>query len=415
MQTKMKKAKMHKRGSTLPLAMVMVVILLLIGIGLLQLGFGARINAIVGSGYISARAAADAGIAQALHVMNSDINKDWTGYSDSDDFSDSAYGNAAYNYSIEGNSPPYQYDIVSTGTTARGTKTVHAAVRRVSKWEYAIIVEETIDLKANSIVDGYNSADPTDPATYVKIGTNSILPGMIDLKNGVVVDGDVLVGFGGDVATVILDRGATTGPRYPLPQPVPLTRNLAPAGLPPGQPLVPDANGVITTTQSGVYPFITLNQGEVLRVGDGINQVVDVVLYIQGDLTLKERAELRVTGIPGQEHASTWSSLTIYLDGQLTCHESSALNNETFKPGQFNLIGTGPDGINWEIKNAGDFYGVFDAPNAHIDIKQSGDIYGAVIGKSFLQRESCNIYYDQDLRDPSLWPTGFGIARWWEE
>jgi hypothetical protein len=405
--------KMAYSGSVLPLVVVLIVMLFLIGSGLLQLGFHARLGAIRSTSQISARAAADAGLAHALHVMNSQFNPlnlcqpDWSGHTGPPgDLSGSGYGNAAYEYWITGACP--NYEIKSTGTTLRGQKTVYAALRIVTKYEYAIIVEEDITFKEGVLIDGYNSADPTDPGTYVKVGTNSILPGMIDLKNGVVVDGDVLVGFGGDVATVILDRGATTGPRYPLPSPVPLERNTLPddwVGLP-APAIVFDPCGVATIAQSGDYTYnsIELPEGHTLRVGDMVN-VAHVRIHITGNLWLKHAAELRVTGIPGV--GSTWSSLAIYLDGVLDAGNSNGINNETLKPGQFKLIGTGPDGVNWVIKNAGAFYGVFDAPNANIQIKESGDIYGAVIGKSCDLRQAGNVFYDEDLRQPIEGPVGF--------
>jgi hypothetical protein len=336
----------------------------------------------------------------------------WIPYSDSGDLSDSAYGNAGYNYTITGVFG--NHSIVCTGTAGRGTKTVYAAVRVLTKFDYAIIVEDKIELYPGSIVDGYNSADPADPDTYVKIGTNSILPRMIELYPDCFVDGDVLVGFGGQVSTVIdQSPGAITGPQYPLPSPVPMERNPAPFGLPAGQAIVYDACGVATITQSGVYSNIEVPQGRVLQVGDGINQVVDVVLYVTGDLWLHQGAEVRVTGTPMMP--TTWSALTIYLDGELDGGNSNGINNMTLKPGQFKLIGTGPDGVDWVIRNGGAFYGVYDAPKANIEIKESGDIYGAVIGKSYEQKAKCNIFYDEDLSQPWSGPTGFGISRWWEE
>jgi hypothetical protein len=410
MRTKYKNPKTYRTGSILPLAVVMVVILFLIGMGLLELGFGARLNAIIGSQYISARAAADAGIAQALHDMNSPPwENSW-----SEDLSDSAYGRASYDYSIQTISSD-SYRIRSTGTAGdgRAARTIYADVRRLSVYEYAIIVEDSLMFHEGVLIDGYNSADPTDPSTYLKIGTNSTLPGMITLHNHMVVDGDVLVGFGGEVATVIEELpvgGASTGPRYPLPSPVPLTRKPAPFGLPPGQSLVFDANGVATITQSGEYTNLTLEAGQTLQID---NPFQKVVLYISGDLWLKNAAQLVVTGIPGMP--STWSWADVYLGGDLKAGNSNGINNMTEKPGRFKLIGTGPDGAKWEIKNAGDFFGVFDAPNADLIIKQSGDIYGAVIGKSCDLRQAGNVYYDEDLRDPSAWPAGFGISRWWEE
>lgn len=401
----------------MPLAVTMVIVLFLVGMGLLQVGFHARLQAILSSFQISARAAADAGIAHALYEMNNkfDPNQPWDNTWLPPELTGtfpSSYGSATYTCNVTGVLGTHQ--AVSVGTAGRGIKTVFGTFRLISRYDYALIVEEGITLKAGTLIDGYNSNNPSDTDVFVKIGTISTEPGAIWLNNGVVVDGDVLVGFGGEPATVIKDLGATTGPRYPLPQDIELDMKTPPVGLPPGQPIVFDSNGVATITESGVYGSIELPEGHVLRVGDGLNNVVDAVIYITGDLWLKHAAELRVTGDPALP--STWSSLTIYLDGMLTAGNSNGINNETEKPGRFKLIGTGPEGLVWEIKNAGDFFGVFDAPNAHLIIKQSADIYGAVIGKSFDLRESGNLYYDKDLTDPTLYGSmGFGLDRWWEQ
>ncbi|HUT31665.1 MAG TPA: hypothetical protein VMX13_17885 [Sedimentisphaerales bacterium] len=421
MKTRKTKRTVEKRGIVLPLVITIAVCLAIIGIGLLQVGLGTRVMAVRTTSEISARAAADAGITRALYEMNRRFSPDvawdnsWIPYGGAGDLSNSASGNATFTYDINGVFG--NHHIVSRGTAGAVSqirKTLHADVRVVTKFDYAIIVQDRIDLYPGSVVGGYNSADPTDPFTYVKIGTNSILPDMIWLRPDCFVDGDVLVGFNGDVETVIEARpGATTGPRYPLPQPVPLLKTPVPYNLPPGQPITYDANGFAIITQSGVYSNIEVPQGSVLQVGDGINQVVDVVLYVQGDLWLRQGAELRVTGTPGIP--TTWSALTIYLDGELDGGNSNGINNMTLKPGQFKLVGTGPEGVDWLIRNGGDFYGVYDAPNANIEIKESGDIYGAVVGKSFEQKAKCNIFYDEDLSQPYSGPVGFAISRWWEE
>jgi hypothetical protein len=97
-----------ERASVLPLALIMVVILFVTGIGLLRLAFYSRLQAIVSTAGISARAAADAGITQALHEMNKRFDygqpwdNSWIPYSASDDLSGSAYGSAGYNFDITG-------------------------------------------------------------------------------------------------------------------------------------------------------------------------------------------------------------------------------------------------------------------------------------------------------------------------
>jgi hypothetical protein len=180
----------------------------------------------------AARDAADAGIRRALYEMNrtfvfgvgpGPLPPDVV-----DEPLDNSY--ARYSYHVDGPlmDPATDEDywlITSTGEAGQKVRTVYAMTTITNLFDYALIVTDTITLHEGSLLDGYNSlfGYPSPPATYdLKIGTTSILENRIDLKNNVVVDGDVLIGIGGDLDVVIKETpegGATTGLRYALPTP----------------------------------------------------------------------------------------------------------------------------------------------------------------------------------------------------
>jgi hypothetical protein len=280
-------------------------------------------------------------------------------------------------------------------------------VSLTSLFDYALIVTDKIILKSDTLIDGYDSSvgyDPLNPSPYLRIGTTSTLPNRIVLNNNVVVKGDVLIGIGGKLDEVIKEPsgGATTGPRYNLPHPFEFEVIDIPACGPSLGSI--DTNsitvGVFGATTYATYDGITLSESGLMDI-EG-----NVVLHILGDIRLNHAAEIRVT--PS-------SSLTIYLDGHLRAGQSNGINNMTYIPANFMLFGTGPPVQGWEIMNAGDFYGVYYAPNADIDIYAKGDIFGSVSGLSFELKQGGDLHYDIALSQLDPYKTGFGVARWWEE
>jgi choice-of-anchor A domain-containing protein len=110
------------------------------------------------------------------------------------------------------------------------------------------------------------------------------------------------------------------------------------------------------------------------------------------------------------------TSVSIYLDGDLTAGNSSGINNETETPANFILYGTGEDQT-FDIKAKSEWYGAVYAPNADISIKAGADIYGSFIGASFENKAGGFIWYDAALRDVSTTDVavGFVVERWREE
>lgn len=417
MKTRKGNSTRNIRGIVLPIVVTIGIILAILGIGLLQLGFGGRIISVITTSGISARTAADAGLAHALYEMNSRFmfgfpwDNSWLPFSSGAVSLDNA--DASYSYVIEGPltdaaTGDTYWQIASTGTSHRETRTVNARTRLTNLFEYAIIVTKRIILKADTLVDGYDSAlgyDPANPSPFFRIGTNSIdspPTGGITLNTGVIVKGDVLVGVGGNPEDIIVDHGATTGNRYALATPFKFEDIIVPfAGASLGSINDPNVKigspGVTTVVK---YDNITIPNGGTMEL-EG-----DVHLHITGDLTLRQGAEMRVM---------PFSSAQVYLDGDLSAGNSNGINNLTLIPANFKLFGTGEPFQKWPIQNNGDFYGVYYAPTADIIIKANADIFGSVSGNSFDMRNTGNLHYDVQLSELIPFDTGFVIDRWWEE
>jgi len=438
MELNKNRSKKYRRGSILGAVIVIGLCLALLGFGMLKMGFGSRVNSAISVSSITAREAADAGIAKALYEMNFNfpaeppiqLGTDFPGTLDNSD--------ATYTYRVDDPFPADNgnYLITSTGFSDRGQRVVYAITDFVNDIRFGIIVSETLELKQGTLIDGYDSNsvggyDPADPC-LVRIGTNSIEENAIILRNNVVITGDVLVGVGGDPDSVIQMLGSP-GPsmkaKYAMREPYKWVVKTPPPGLPLGEPInfVADPNfplypqGVFTITRSGVYDNITVGQGQLLRIESEILPS-ELYLIINGDLTLGQGSELRIEGVPLTP--ATWTTTTIFLGGNLNGSNSNGINNETDKPINFYLYGTGSNQT-WIIKNDTDFYGVYNGRFADIEIRAKGAIYGSVAGRNFRLDTAeggqpdpevyFGVHYDVDLENWVGTDIGYDIRRWWEE
>jgi len=399
--------KSKKRGSAIPLAVVVVLILLAMGTGLLKLGLNSRIYSIRTTSDITARSAADAGLTMALYQMNEKLKvKPWSSSSmPKATDTNLLYCDASYSYSVTGNLPN-GYIIKSVGTADQAQRTVYATVGLRGLFEHAILTKGSLVLKSDTVIDGYNSGDPLDTDFDVDIGTQSTEDSMVVLNSGVIVEGDVLVGIGGDPDTVIKDLGATTGDQFGGTEKDPLPL-ISPPALTDMMKDIEAKSETITITEDGQYGNITLassvNAG-ILEIDGG-----DVVLYITGNINLGNSCEIIV---------KDGSSLTIYLDGDIISGNGSSIGTENPSKDALTikLYGTGEGEQNFDIKAKNEWTGVIYAPNANIDLYANGDVYGAIVSDSFEFKNGGNYYYDEALREVSLEDIGvyFVVERWYE-
>lgn len=392
-----RKLKLKKRGSAITFAMLAIVLLMSMGVGLLNLGLHSRMNSIRTTSDIAARCAADAGLTKALYEMNNKLKVDpWNGSSLPQETNASLpHFNATYSYTVTNSSGDYA--VQSTGISGQSQRTVSCTLQLRGPFEAAIFTENGIQLKNSAIVDWYNF---TADDRIMQIGTNSIAPGSIDLKNSATVNGDVVVGVNGDPSIVISDFGATiTGEtralteRYVMP----------PITVPEWLELLP-SSGIIdndaTINSSGKYSGINLGNSETITING------EITLYLTGDIILGNSAEL---GIEND------SSLILYLDGNFEGKNSSAINNLTNNAQNLKIYGL--DNCTTMIfKNSCDIYGAIYAPNADVIMNNSANIYGSVVSRSFEQQNSGSFHYDVLLRDVSINDEGlyFTITNWTE-
>lgn len=387
-----------KRGSAIPLALVAVVILLAMGTGLLSLGYNSRLYSIRTTSGIAARCAADAGMTQALFEMNEKLKvKPWNGSSLPEAINVSLPNcNAVFSYTVTGN-PASGYIVESTGICGQAERKVTGNLEPQGPFEFAVFGDQGLELKNSAVVDWYNYG-PDDE--NLKVGTNSIDSGAVILRNSATVNGDVIVGVGGNPATVINSMGTITGDTRAMTE-----ENILPSIVVPEWLDSLPSGGTIknntTVTNSAKYSDINLKNSRTLLI-DG-----DVTLYVTGDIILGNSAEIEIDND---------ASLILYLGGDFEGKNSSKINNETQNPKKLQIycLDSCED---MRFKNSSDLYGVIYAPNADVIMDNSASLYGSVIAKSFEQRNSATLNYDASLRDASVNDEAvcFIITNWHEQ
>ena len=411
-QQTQKMRSLKRPGSVLVLVVLVVLISFIIGTGLLALGTQSRISSVNQVQDMKARSAADAGMERALQEINNAVRaKTWsesvTPYVNNAalPFSDSVYSIKTHYDTTDG------YQVVSVGTDRDYTRSVSATLGLRGLFDNAIQCRDNIILKAGTVVDTIDSTismDPADCDEKAIIGTNSTDPDSIILNMDVVVDGDVVVGVGGDTSTVIKDLGATMDSSYPMSTSVEFPAISAPSLFGPDTSIGIKKNEK-TIGPGGDFPAtgrfnnIKMSQGTTLRV------IGDCTLYITGDVTMGQNSEILLD-------ASKNAKLTIYLDGDWNSDNNSGINNETTTTNTFALYGTGPVGQAIDIKAKGEFYGVIYAPDADLTMYSGGNIYGSFVTNNFELKNPAEFLYDASLRTISVQDEGarFVINRWKE-
>ncbi|TKJ38200.1 MAG: hypothetical protein CEE38_05425 [Planctomycetes bacterium B3_Pla] len=438
MKLNKRKSKKFRRGSILAFVVVIGLCLALLGMGMLQMGFGSRLNSHISVSVITAREAADAGIAKALYSMNAAFpTPDWapTGSGTLPN------SNASYSYEIT--VPPYaeprgayfdHYEIKSIGTSDRDQRIIYTVTGIRNFLDYGLIVTNTIDLKSDTLLDGYDTRlgpytefpDTTNSHAYIRIGTTSIAENAIWLHQDTWITGDVLTGIGGDVYEVIQETptgGSITGPWYSLPEPWSFDPIIIPDAV-----YIPSGSIGNSTPWDGTgsyrVPAVVTGEKQYFQfdnidvpTGQSLIFLGPVDIIITGNLELDNAATLYVgEPFPDLEHpAYPLSSLTIYLYGDLLVRNGGNINNLSRIPLNFQLYGVGPPYQDWDIYNSGDYYGIYYGPNANIRTYATAEFYGSISGHDFLLFNGGQLHYDRALADLTAYDTGFGIDSWWEQ
>ena len=390
-----------KRGSAIPLAVIAVLILLAMGTGLLSLGLNSRVFSIRTTSDIMARCAADAGLTMALFRMNEKLPTLSWDVSTLPQAIDANLPNcdATYSYTVTGDLAN-GYTIKSVGKAEGVQRTVSATLRLKGLFDNAIFVEQSIIMNNNNQILGYNS-DTGETDLKIQIGTHSTAPGSIIFGSGT-IDGDVVVGIGGDPETVVKSGGTVKGVTYALSEEYELPTITPPTLLPDMGTIDVLSTTLLSPADSGRYTSITSLHGEILEISGG-----DVVLHITGNINMDNFSEIRITD---------GSSLTLYVDGNITCINGAGINNPSGNCTDFTLYGTGTEPQVFELKNNSDVFGAVYAPNADIILKNNAVLHGSVTAKNFTIKNNGIFYYDAALSDVSIIDEGvrFVVKRWYE-
>ena len=396
-------------GTILPIIVPVIILMLAIGFGVLGLGSHSRMLAIRTGTDISAQCAADAAIAEAVFRMNEKIKiKPWDG-SSFPAASNVSLPNcdATFDYVVSEISGDYVVN--ATGRTGRSVHNIEGILRIKSVFDYALFAKDTLELKNSATVDWYNNQPDDWP---LQIGTNSITTGAITFMSSTTINGDVLVGVGGDPSTVIDAKSdvTVTGDSYAIFSNVVLPSITVPdwlSAMSSGSDLeVKNPQTTKTVSASGKYDNLYLANSK--------NLIIDepVLLYIIGDITLDNDANIVIGGPTDVDNDA---SLTIYLAGNFESKNSSTINNLTADARRFTMYGL-DSCTKLTIKNGCNLYGTIYAPAADINMDNSGSINGSVIGKSVTLMNSGTFYYDTDLRNRTVNDEAvrFTIQRWIE-
>jgi len=401
-----------KRGGfAISTVLCVVVLLMIVGIGLLSVGMHQRTSGVRTSSEIAARCSADAGMTKAMNEMNRMLALKT--------FNDNSLPSAAYeplpnsdstfSYSIgkitlaDGND---LYTLTSVGKSGRVQKQVNCTLEMKGIFEYAIYVAEDLTLRSGTTIAAYNQ-QPGDPP--LQIGTNSTDSGAVTCKTGVTIDGDIIVGPGGDPDTVInnTNEATITGEAYPS-----LIKNKTPTINVPQALVDMVSSGPVTgtTTLSSTAKYDSINLLGASTDPNKIDKVTvngNIKIYVTGDLRLGNGDEVEI--LPD-------SSLIVFLGGNLYVDNSGAINNLTQDPKKLKIYGLDTC-TNIDFKNSGVFYGAIYAPEADIHLYNGFTVYGAVVGKSFTQDVDANFYYDMLLREIDISEIGVHmvVKRWSEQ
>jgi hypothetical protein len=408
MKTKTTQSRRQRTGSALVFTLILIVVLALVGQGLLATSFHASQIAEKREDVVLAQCAADAGVERAIFLMNERLGGTW---SDEDLPSEANQPitsvDSTYSFAVISDGGGGYLVEPSVGVSGTATRTIYAGLRIKSPFEQAILVRDTIELKAKTVVDAIDSRvslSPSDVDETAAVGTISIAADAVSLFSGSTINGSVFVGPGGDIETVIKDLSGSNIPAYVLPK-LPLFPVVTPpTGLMVQTPIdVKNATATITPAESGEYSYVDMDNSGILLAEDG-----DTVMYVTGDVLMGQGSEIIV---------APDSTLTIYFDGDFIAGNSAGVNSENKVPAALRFYATGSGRQKVELKAKGDFYGVVYAPNADVLIHNSGDVYGAMVGDTFTMMNSGTFYYDAALKEVDTGSVGteFKVTSWREE
>jgi len=312
---------------------------------------------------------AEAGAKRAVYELKQDYR--WRTGFDSVSFSGGRYSVAV----LDSNIDPALYDtmiVLSDGWTSNALANIEITLwkKPFNPFLYAMFGEDTLAIKNGFNTDSYNS-DSGYAASRLDSAGSAGSNGIIQVDLGAHVGGDVLTSMtgGADVhpAATVTGTIADDVPKVEIP-PVPdaefdwaKANNAAPGGLS-GSYTYDMATGALSTN------------GELI-LDDGIYYFSSIDMKTKASITVKPGAKVQI-------YVSDFAYFK--NDGDV---------NPGGNPSDFLLISQGPV----YLMNGGSMSATVYAPESVVDMKNSGDFFGSVVGKEVKCSNSALFHYDRAL------------------
>ncbi|OHB66203.1 MAG: hypothetical protein A2Y76_10295 [Planctomycetes bacterium RBG_13_60_9] len=379
-------ANTRRRGVALVLVVGLMLIFLALGTGTLYCGFQNRLLALHDTQQVVARAAADAGLKKAVWEMASYESGDLP--SATDEILPGC--TASYSYEITDNLDG-TFSVTSTGALGAAARTIGCRLVSSSVLWSGVTLGTNVSLESNSRIKASSGGSR-------RLRINSIAPDKVYLKSNSVIEGDVMVGPGGDPDTVIAlqSGGQVTGERLVAESTLDFPPVIAPSGLPNCGSV--QINNPQVISSSGMYSSLTIQGPQVEIAGD-------IVLYVVGDLTIRSSAQLLVRD---------GARLTLYVGGTLSLESSSTMKEVNLRPEKLTIYGT-QTCTRIDIKSSSTACAAIYAPAAECSLNSSSVLAGVFSGKSLDLKSSSELHYDAAVDGHCLYGTNtYRIDRWWE-
>jgi hypothetical protein len=391
------------RGSALVATLIVISIALAMIAALLAATFAETRLSSGARDDVQALYIAEAGIADALNEIASAVDRDGDG------LGTIARSFGGGSYAAVATPTGTAYLIRSSGTIRQQVRTVQALFERATAvlFPRAALGTLLVWFGNGPTVDAWDSSLGTYASqagssyggrTYAVAAGNVLSNGAVTANptGSPFVFGDVAPGAGFSVPPNVYVSGST-----------------APAGAPvlPIEVLPPAIAGTSSLSLTGAGNSATIGPGDVAYTG----------LTVQNSARLTIRGPARVV-ISGDARVQSSATVTIdatngpvqlFVGGGFTTDQTAALNTSTWKPADFTVFMTGTGEA--EHSAAAPFYGSFYATKSSVTIRQSADVYGAIVGKSIYLRGSSRLHYDADLgRRGNVIPGRYRMKLWRE-
>lgn len=384
---------------TLVLVTAIGVIAGILAMSMIDLGYHARILSVRNVERMSARTAADAGLADAVFRMQRNLITstyfDGVALPHAEDVPLSGT-TATYSYTITKLDVNHHYRIDATGKMAGQTKTVHAILRVGSRLEDVGTIER---------LESKSDIRPEPDTYHTAVRCNNGDTDSIEFFPNTVIYADVASAPGTDPTKVIntISSATITGDTYASEDEL----VFPPVAAPTPALGAPAITGDLTMSTGGTYqvPKIDLPNGKHLVI-DAPNATVK--LYVSGTTILKKDAGITV---------ANGSRLELYLGGNMTMDNSAdGLTNLTLDPSSLKIYGL-PTCTQIDLKAKSTLYAGVYAPSARVDIYNNGDFHGGVCANELYIKNNGRFYISQSVvkvmvDDPDA---VFKTQRWWED